>query len=259
MAKDTRIKLAFHNRYTEIRCKTESMMLRRTYTLLGLVFLLLTNCAEPVAKQEQRAVSRGVYATKDSIDVSRYDLAKSYINETTRVVPPPDARDRVKIPSFTTPGRKATKTQPATKSQQYVVLPPNEQNTHVIVMNSPEYNQLLSYYSSLQESERTAWEKVDQVKKADDAVIKTINEELARLRARPNIFVRTWNFIHGLFKWGFLGFAILSIAAFVVALLVPGLAPFIWAAFRMVGSVIGAMLGLLTKLILWIVGLFKKK
>jgi CHAT domain-containing protein len=235
------------------------MVLRRVFTLLIGSFLLLTNCAEPVAKQEQRAVSRGVYATKDSIDVSRYDLAKSYINETTRVVPPPDAKDRVKIPSFTTPGTKATKGQPGTESQRYVVLPPNEQNTHVIVMNSPEYNQLLTNYSSLQESERTAWETVDKVRKADDKVIKAVNDELAKLRARPNIFVRAWNFIHGLFKWGFLGFAVLGIAAFVVALLVPGLAPFIWAAFRMVGSVIGAMLGLLTKLILWIVGLFKKK
>jgi len=235
------------------------MVLRRVFTLLIGSFLLLTNCAEPVAKQEQRAVSRGVYATKDSIDVSRYDLAKSYINETTRVVPPPAAKDRVKISPFVTPGKKPSKGNAGESPTQYVVLPPNEQNTHVIVMNSPEYNQLLTQYSSLQKSQAAEKATFDKIKKDDDGIIKAQAEELARLRARPNIFVRAWNFIHGLFKWGFLGFAVLGIAAFVVALLVPGLAPFIWAAFRMVGSVIGAMLGVLTKLILWIVGLFKKK
>jgi len=228
------------------------MVLRRIFILLMGSSLLLTNCATPVAQRERQAISKGVYATKDSIDVSRYDLAKSYINETTRLVPPPDPKDRIKIPPFKT-GQKGE------PEIQYVVLPPNEQQKHIIVLNSPEYNQILEANKQLQASEKKAQDTLEQVKKANDKIIKDQAEELARLRARPNIFVRTWHFLTGLFKWGPIGIIVLSIAAVIVAVLVPGLAPFIWAAFRMLGALLGMALGLLTKLILWIAGLLKKK
>jgi hypothetical protein len=191
--------------------------------------------------------------------VSRYDLAKEYINETTRLVAPPAEKNRIKIPRLSTPEKKATKTQPGTPSQNYVVLPQGEDTQHVLALKDAQYNQLMGYFNSVKESERQAWETVASVKTKDDGVIRDKDAELDRLRAQPNIFVRAWHFITGLFKWGILGFVVLLIGALVVSIWIPELLPLIFTVLKTIGVVISGILGLIARGISALINLFRKK
>lgn len=56
--------------------------------------ILLTSCTIYTEKQTE-ALSRVVYATKDSLDQGRIDLADEYSKESTRIVKPP--KNRIKI------------------------------------------------------------------------------------------------------------------------------------------------------------------
>ena len=226
---------------------------------LGLLF----GCSTPLAEREKDAVSSGVYATKDSIDASRYDLAKHYINETTRLVPPP--KKRINIPEFLTDQKKVKKQikgQPVIQGpvrQKYVVLPAGEMMTNIVVESSPEYVVLLSNNQDLAKREKKAQENLITLKTITDKVIQDQAKELQYLRSRPNIFVRTWHFLTGFLKWGTLGFVILAIIALIVAACVPALAPAIFMVFRLVGTFVGMILGLITRLGSWVISLFQKK
>jgi hypothetical protein len=65
------------------------------YLIYFLLFLFLPACTVYTEKQSQ-ALSRTVYATKDSLDQARIDLADKYSTETIRLVKPP--KKRVEIP-----------------------------------------------------------------------------------------------------------------------------------------------------------------
>ena len=58
--------------------------------------LLLCSCATPHGLKTQVAVdarlSEAVYATRDSMDAGRFDLAYKYSNEAARLVSPPKKR-----------------------------------------------------------------------------------------------------------------------------------------------------------------------
>lgn len=68
--------------------------------LFAIVFL--SGCTVYTEKQTE-AVSQTVYATKDSIDNARIDLAEQYINETARLVKPPKNRINIQ-PVYTDEG-----------------------------------------------------------------------------------------------------------------------------------------------------------
>lgn len=63
-------------------------------TLLCVSVLLLTSCTIYTEKQSE-ALSRVVYATKDSLENARIDLADEYSKEAVRIVKPP--KKRIKI------------------------------------------------------------------------------------------------------------------------------------------------------------------
>ena len=60
-----------------------------------LVPLFLSGCVT-FSEKNSEALSVAVYATKDSIDNSRVDLAEKYSNEATRLVSPPKKRVEIK-------------------------------------------------------------------------------------------------------------------------------------------------------------------
>lgn len=100
-----------------------------------LVSLFLTSCTVYTEKQTE-AVSQSVYATKDSIDLARIDLAESYINETTKLINPPKKRIQISA-VYQKP------IQVNDSKQRIVIVPEQYKSDKVVVVNSTDYDNLL--------------------------------------------------------------------------------------------------------------------
>lgn len=123
--------------------------------LFLLVFssFIFSGCTVYTEKQSE-SLSQAVYATKDSIDCGRFDLADEYSTQTTRIVRPPKKRIEV-LPIYknTVPvnsnknvvdSKKPTPTVlPEGKPSRTVVIPPRFGNDPVVVVGTLEYEQLL--------------------------------------------------------------------------------------------------------------------
>jgi hypothetical protein len=100
-----------------------------------LISLFLTSCTVYTEKQTE-AVSQSVYATKDSIDLARIDLAESYINETTKLINPPKKRIQISA-VYQKP------IQVNNSKQRIVIVPEQYKSDKVVVVNSTDYDNLL--------------------------------------------------------------------------------------------------------------------
>jgi hypothetical protein len=108
------------------------------FVLVALSLLVLNSCTVYTEKQSE-VLSQNVYATKDSIEQARIDLADSYINEAVRIVKPPKIRIEIK-------GVYQTPTSPDkvnNTKERVVIVPEKYKNDRVIVVNSLEYETLL--------------------------------------------------------------------------------------------------------------------
>lgn len=63
---------------------------------LLLLSLFLCGCTTRFVEKQSEELSKVVYATSDSIDAGRFDLAEKYSKETTKLVVPPKQRIEVK-------------------------------------------------------------------------------------------------------------------------------------------------------------------
>ena len=117
------------------------MLLRYIYASC-LSMLFLTSCTVYTEKQSE-ALSRSVYATKDSIDYARIDLADYYISESIRLVRPP--KERVSIQSVYKKDEVSTekKVDTVVNKQRVLLIPEKYKSDKVITVNSQEYEQLL--------------------------------------------------------------------------------------------------------------------
>jgi hypothetical protein len=117
------------------------MLLRYIYVSC-LSMLFLTSCTVYTEKQSE-ALSRSVYATKDSIDYARIDLADYYISESIRLVRPP--KERVSIQSVYKKDEVSTekKVDTVVNKQRVLLIPEKYKSDKVITVNSQEYEQLL--------------------------------------------------------------------------------------------------------------------
>jgi hypothetical protein len=103
--------------------------------LIILSIFVLSGCTVYTEKQTE-AVSQSVYATKDSIDLARIDLAESYINETVKLINPP--KKRIEISAI------YQKPIHINDSKQRIVIVPEQYKTDkVVVVNSTDYDNLL--------------------------------------------------------------------------------------------------------------------
>lgn len=89
------------------------------------------------SKKDSETLSRGVYATKSSLEVSRVDLAKKYIDETAKIVVPP--KKMIEISGI---NKKIKDASGAEVIERVVVLPENAP-TNTIRVNSDEFKELL--------------------------------------------------------------------------------------------------------------------
>ena len=107
----------------------------RLPVLLFCSLFIFSGCTVYTEKQTE-AVSQSVYATKDSIDLARIDLAESYINETTKLISPPKKRIQISA-VYQKP------IQENDSKQRIVIVPEQYKSDKVVVVNSTDYDNLL--------------------------------------------------------------------------------------------------------------------
>lgn len=138
--------------------------------------LLLFSCSSStVTEKHSETLSQVVYATSDSIDFGRFDLADQYIKQTTKLVVPPEVR----IPVAPVKSVK-NKT-----SNNVVVIPPHLQGQQIVVVNSKEYDSLLS------EKQNSAVLKNDL--DALTLIKKEVDEELIRQKRLQEQLTQKYN------------------------------------------------------------------
>jgi hypothetical protein len=106
------------------------------FIIFFIVCVFTTGCTTTkyVEKQSEE-LSQAVYATKDSLDSARLDLAEKYSIQSTKLVVPP--KNRIKINPLIRSNKGGNQT------ERVVVLPTSNKNDKVIVVGSPEYDELI--------------------------------------------------------------------------------------------------------------------
>lgn len=117
--------------------------------LICLLLLFGQSCTIYTEKQSE-ALSKVVYASKDSMEAARIDLADMYVTETTRLVRPP--KNRIKIESvyqksvqqhIGTIGSSSNRELIPVNKQRMVIIPEKYRADTVVVVSTEEYQRLL--------------------------------------------------------------------------------------------------------------------
>lgn len=180
-----------------------------------ILLLCTTSCNTVYTEKQTEALSKVVYATKDSLDAARVDLADEYATTATRMVKPP--KDRIEIQTiYKKPSAVIDKNNTGIK-QRVVVIPSKYKNDVVVVVSSAEYQELLKdkeAYKQLQSDHEVlakAKEEVDAelLKQAEyrDQMIKDLNsmqktiaeKDLALLKARGIIVALVLAIVAGIY------------------------------------------------------------
>lgn len=162
----------------------------------------LTGCTVYTEKQSQ-AVSQSVYATKDSIDTGRFDLASEYINQVTRIIYPPKSRINIK-PLYDYSSKSTntiTTTEPLTKpslknlfsipfakpqiaskpiniidnkgnERRVVVVPEEYKNDKVVVVGTADYDTLTKNKTINQQLQKDNENFLKEKKTTDEEITK---------------------------------------------------------------------------------------
>lgn len=142
--------------------------------LLCFLFLFLNSCTIYTEKQSE-ALSKAVYATKDSLDNARLDLADKYVEESARIVKPPKKRIDIQ------PVYKKTidtissqsKIKPTIMNKQRVlIIPEKYKNDTVVVVSSEEYQQLLKDKETYTQIEKDNKNLIETKKLVDEELIR---------------------------------------------------------------------------------------
>lgn len=145
--------------------------------LLFCSVLFLNSCTIYTEKQTE-ALSRVVYASKDSIEAARIDLADQYITETTRIVRPPKSRIRIdavykKIDQHINIISSSSKADPIPVSKQRtIIIPEKFRNDTVVVVNTEEYQQLLRDKETFAQIQRDTTGLLDAKKAVDEELLR---------------------------------------------------------------------------------------
>jgi len=143
------------------------------FIVFFLIFIF-SGCTVYTEKQSE-ALSRAVYATKDSLESARIDLADKYSTESTRLVKPPKNRIDVRaiykknIDNITS-SNKATPT--IINKQRVIVVPEKYKNDTLVVVSSEEYQQLLKDKETFAQIEKDNAQLIETKKEVDNELIK---------------------------------------------------------------------------------------
>jgi hypothetical protein len=146
------------------------------------ILLFLNSCTVYTEKQSE-ALSRSVYATKDSLDNARLDLADTYANESTRIVRPPKQRIEIKSVYKKNVDNSSNIVKPTIINKQRVLIVPEKyKNDIVVVVSSQEYQQLLKDKETYEQIERDNYSLVETKKLIDQELIRQMeyNDKMIR-------------------------------------------------------------------------------
>jgi len=107
--------------------------------LLIFLTLLVTSCTYYTEKQSE-ALSQNVYATNDSVNKGRIDLAYYYSAETTKLVKLP--KHRIPVQSVVE-AKNAIKGASSTDTTRVVLIPKQFKDDRVVVVDTADYQTLL--------------------------------------------------------------------------------------------------------------------
>jgi len=152
------------------------MLLRNVYVIF-LSILFLASCTVYTEKQSE-ALSQSVYATKDSIDCARIDLADNYSTESTRLLKPP--KNRIQIQSVYKKNidniASNSKVSPTiVNKQRVVIIPEKYRNDTVVVVSSEEYQKLLQDKEIYEQIEKDNASLRDAKRAVDEELIQQAN------------------------------------------------------------------------------------
>jgi tRNA(Ile2) C34 agmatinyltransferase TiaS len=130
-------------------------------------------------------LSRVVYATKDSLESARIDLADKYSTESTRLVKPPKNRIDVRAVykkniDNVTSSNKATPT--IINKQRVIVVPEKYKNDTLVVVSSEEYQQLLKDKETFAQIEKDNAQLIETKNVVDQELVRQMeyNDKMVR-------------------------------------------------------------------------------
>lgn len=170
-------------------------------TILCFLVIMLLNGCVTFSEKNSEALSVAVYATKDSIDNSRVDLAEKYSTEATRLVKPPKKRVEIK-PIIE-------------KKEKKTIVPFSYKNDEVIAFGSDRYDLLLKNIEinkqlesdkiALQNTIKDVDKELSEQYRINNQMILTINSQKEELLKKDKVIlqrdlqiVRMWIFITSL-------------------------------------------------------------
>jgi hypothetical protein len=139
--------------------------------------LFLTSCTVYTEKQSE-ALSQSVYATKDSINEARIDLADKYSEQASRIVKPPKKRINIQGIYKTTEHFNESVSNSNNKivsRDRVVIVPEKFKNQTVIVVSSQEYQQLLKDKDVFVQLQKDHSNLQEHVKNVDEELTKQEN------------------------------------------------------------------------------------
>ena len=153
------------------------------FIIFFLIFIF-SGCTVYTEKQSE-ALSRVVYATKDSLESARIDLADRYSTESTRLVKPPKNRIDVKAVykkniDNVTSINKVTPT--IINKQRVIVVPEKYKNDTLVVVSSEEYQQLLKDKETFAQIEKDNAQLIETKNVVDQELVRQMeyNDKMVR-------------------------------------------------------------------------------
>ena len=154
-------------------------MSRYHKTLCFAVMMLLgTSSCTIYTEKQSEALSKVVYASKDSLEVARIDLTDKYITEATRIVKPPKTRIPIeavykKIDKHVNTVSSSSKFDPVPVSKQrMIIIPERYRHDTVVVVNTDEYQQLLKDKETFAQIQKDTVGLIDAKKQVDEELIR---------------------------------------------------------------------------------------
>jgi len=125
-------------------------------------FVLMSCAPTRYIPKDSEPLSRAVYATSDSIDKGRIDLADQYSKTVITLVVPP--KERIEIQPLVS----KSKSNPTEKSKNILVIPKHLQGMEVIVVDSIEYQKLLEIKENVVQIQKEVIDLKNQKKEVED-------------------------------------------------------------------------------------------
>jgi len=145
---------------------------------MAIMVLLITSSCTVYTEKQSEALSKVVYASKDSLEVARIDLTDKYITEATRIVKPPKNRipieavyKKIDIHISTVSSGSKFDSVPVNK-QRMIVIPERYRHDTVVVVNTEEYQQLLKDKETFAQIQRDTIGLIDAKKQVDEELIR---------------------------------------------------------------------------------------